>query len=218
VPLDRLQELEIVRRGIGILRDQYKHLSFADFTTLLWSALFRKETILIYVAHLQRSDIGGGDHAPHFPVVKGNLSDLKSVRARLGRVPWEFKCDLYDGVREFFVYVDAENGAIGHISWLYYSQDPNRTLRLGVKECEVMFCLTLPEYRGKGFYPAALTAIQRYLRERGFEKCFICVRQDNLASIRGVEKSGFRLAGTTRFRKLFGLQISRRQDTRFLAA
>jgi RimJ/RimL family protein N-acetyltransferase len=184
---------------------------------LLWSALFKSERILIYSTLLQRSGAADGAFAERFAVVKGALADLERVRKQLQRVPWEFQCDTYDGVKDFFVYLDAEKGAIGHISWIYYSDDPNRTLRLGVKECEVMFCLTLPEYRGKGLYPSALRAIQQYLRERGYERCFICATDENASSIRGIEKSGFRLAGTTRFRKFLGFQISRRRDTRYLA-
>jgi RimJ/RimL family protein N-acetyltransferase len=203
-----------MRRGIAILRDRYRYLSLVELIALLWDALFRSETVLIYCSVLQKPGVGDDDQR-HL-VVKGELAHLERARTRLERAPWEFKCDLYDGVKDFFTHVDAETGAIGHISWVYYRQDPNRTLRLGDRECEVMFCLTLPEFRGKGLYPAALRAIQRYLKERGYERCFICATEDNLPSIHGIEKSGFRLAGTTHFRKLFGLQISRRLDTRHL--
>jgi RimJ/RimL family protein N-acetyltransferase len=205
-----------MRRGIAILRDRCRYLTFIELLALLRDACFRNETVLIYCALLQRPSAGGRDDHQRHPVVKGELAQLKHARERSERVPWEFQCDLYDGVKDYFAHFDAETGAIGHISWLYYSRDPNRTLRLGDRECEVMFCLTLPEYRGRGLYPAALRAIQRYLKERGYERCFICATKDNLPSIHGIEKSGFRLAGTTRFRKLFGLQISRRRDTRHL--
>jgi RimJ/RimL family protein N-acetyltransferase len=203
-----------VRRALSILADHCRELALPELAALLWNALFRSETILIYCATLRGSDAVDRDGA--LPVVKGNLADLERARSSLQRVPWEFKCDLYDGVKDFFTYRDAESGTLGHISWIYHEQDPNRTLRLCAKECEIMFCLTLPEYRGRGLYPSALKAIQRHLKAQGYRRCFICVRDDNVSSIRGIEKSGFRLVGTTRFRKLLGFQVSRRRDTRQL--
>jgi RimJ/RimL family protein N-acetyltransferase len=203
-----------MRRALSILADQYRDLSLRELAALLWNALFRSETILIYCTTLQGSDADDGAGA--LPVAKGSLADLERTRNSLQRVPWEFKCDLYDGVKDFFAYQDADNGALGHISWIYHEQDPNRTLRLGARECEIMFCLTLPEYRGRGLYPSALKAIQRYLKAQGYRRCFICVSDDNVSSIRGIEKSGFRLVGTARFRKVLGFQVSRRRDTRQL--
>lgn len=203
-----------MRRSLSILKDRYQSLSVVELLALVWKALFKNERILIYCISLQGSDVVDRDEADPFPVVKGELADLEGARKALQRVPWEFMCHVYDGVSDCFVFKDAEEGTIGHISWLYYSGDPNQTLRLGARECEVRFCLTLPEYRGRGLYPAALEEIQRYLKARGFERCFICVNEDNRSSIRGIEKSGFRLAGSTRIRKVFGFQISGRCDTR----
>lgn len=205
-----------MRRALSILADSCRELSLPELGALLRNALFRNETILIYCTTLQGSDAADRDGAP--PVVKGSLADLERARSSLQRVPWEFKCDLYDGVKDFFIYRDVDSGAPGHISWIYYEQDPNRTLRLGAKECEIMFGLTLPEYRGRGLFPSALKAIQRYLKAQGYRRCFVSVRDDNVASIRGIEKAGFRLVGTTRFRKIFGFQVSRRRDTSQLTA
>ena len=205
-----------MRRAITILADSSRSLSLPELAALLWNALFRSETVLIYCTALHGADADERDDP--LPVVKGSLADLERARSSLRKVPWEFKCDLYDGVKDFFAYRDADKGTLGHISWIYYEPDPNRTLRLGAKECEIMFCLTLPEYRGRGLYPSALRAIQRYLKAQGYRRCFICVSDDNASSIRGIEKSGFRLVGATRFRKMFGIQVSRRQDTKQLTA
>lgn len=205
-----------MRRGFSILKDQLRDLSVSEVVLLLKSALFKNERILIYCVPLQESEIDDNSESQLSLIVKGELADLERARRQLEHVPWEFKCDLYDGVRDYFAFVDARNGTIGHISWIYYAQDPNRTLRLGAKECEVMFCLTLPEYRGKGLYPSALQAVQRYLRGRGYERCFICVSDGNFSSIHGIEKSGFQYIGRTRLRKVFGFQVSRRRDTRHL--
>ena len=207
--------MSTMRRGASILRDRYGSSSPSAFLALAWKALFKSERILIYSASLQQSFVA--DHViTSVAVVKGKPRELEHDRKKLQHVPWELMCDVYDGVKDFFVFRDAGNGALGHISWLYYSGDPNHTLRLRERECEIRFCLTFPEFRGKGVYPAALRAIQKYLTERGFERCFICVRDDNRPSIRGIEKSGFRFAGKTRLRKIFGIPIGGNLDTKRL--
>ena len=204
----------MMKRYVSILRDQYRALSLREFITFLWHALFKSERLLIYCRSLVDSEIID-EQLTTVRVRKGELADLESARKHLGRLVWEYQCDRYDGVSDYFVY--QRNGVIGHISWLYYWEDPNRLLRLGEKECEIKFCLTLPELRGQGLYPAALQMAQRYLKESGYERCFICVKKDNLSSIRGIEKSGVQLVGKMRLRKLFGLQISSKSDTRRLA-
>lgn len=124
---------------------------------------------------------------------------------------WEFCCHLYDGVKEFFVY--KENGEIGHISWIYFKRDPNRLLLLADEECEVKFCMTLPQYRGRGIYPTALIKIQTYLKETGYRRAFICVKDDNTSSIRGIEKSGFSSISRITLVKLMGIQLTKRYSS-----
>lgn len=207
--------LSTMRRGVSILRDRYRSSSVPEFVALVWKALFKSERVLIYSAPLQQPVVA--NHAAgSVQIVKGDPRELRHCREKLQSVPWEFMCDVYDGVSDFFVFRDTATGALGHISWLYYNGDPNQTLRLGVRECEIRFCLTFPEFRGRGIYPCALRAIQEYLRGRGFERCFICVTDDNRSSIRGIEKAGFRFTGRTRLRKVFGIPIGGNLDTKRL--
>lgn len=49
-------------------------------------------------------------------------------------------------------------------------------------------CVTMPAYRGRGYYPYLLDYIVRLY---GQENCYIMVEETNTASIRGVEKVGF---------------------------
>jgi len=185
-------------------------MAFLDFILFIWHSLFKNERILVYCISIQESD-AIYKKSSNLPIVKGDLGDLERERKYLEQPPWEFQCDRYDGVRDFFVY--KENGSIGHISWLYYKKDPNRLLCLGQEECEIKFCLTLPEFRGKGLYPAALQTIQNYLKENRYHRCFISVKDDNVPSIRGIEISGFNHVGELHLRKLFGFQISPILDT-----
>lgn len=202
-----------LKKAVVVLNDHYRKLPFPEFIAFLWTSLFNSERILIYCKSLHEPDITE-QTKDSLLIEKGELLELERFRKGLKHLPWEFQCDRYDGVKDFFL--DREHGLIRHISWLYFKEDPNRILRLHEKECEIKFCLTLGEYRGKGIYRAALEAIQRYLKAQGYQRCFICVKDDNLTSIRGIEKSGFQLAGRMCVCKAFGFQISRRRDTRHL--
>ena len=54
-------------------------------------------------------------------------------------------------------------------------------------------CVTYPEFRGKGIYPAVLNAIcQSYPTDTIF---YMIVSDTNLPSIRGIEKAGFENVG-----------------------
>jgi GNAT superfamily N-acetyltransferase len=64
-------------------------------------------------------------------------------------------------------------------------------IELPVPAAYVYDCWTAPELRGRGIYPAVL----RKLIGRGLEKhpeVWIGSRRDNAASLRGIEKAGFR--------------------------
>jgi GNAT superfamily N-acetyltransferase len=56
-------------------------------------------------------------------------------------------------------------------------------------------CETALEYRGKRLYPAALQFACRWARERGYRMAYIHVDEENLPSIRGIERAGFRRCG-----------------------
>jgi ribosomal protein S18 acetylase RimI-like enzyme len=51
---------------------------------------------------------------------------------------------------------------------------------------------TFPEYRGLNLYPALLRHILEHSRQQGLRRALIFVLSDNVASIRGVQKAGFR--------------------------
>lgn len=201
-----------MKKNLFILSDHYQGMSFLEFVAFIWHALFKNEKIFIYYKSLYDKQLNFVINSNSRSIKKGDLKELESERKRLINIPWEFQCDRYDKVIDFFIYL--ENGAIGHISWLYYKKDPNRLLRLGDEDCEIKFCLTLPTFRGKGFYPAVLQTIQCYLSNEGYQRCFICVNENNISSIRGIEKAGFLVVGQINFRKFFGFQLSQKYDTR----
>lgn len=53
-------------------------------------------------------------------------------------------------------------------------------------------CVTIPEYKGKSIYPFVINYIANEVLKETNE-VFIIVNSDNLSSIRGIEKAGFKL-------------------------
>lgn len=201
-----------VARNIRIFSSQVRTLSISGIASLFIRSLFKSERISIYSKELD-APINSSPLYPGFDysIIKGNPDELEKARKSMEPLPWEFCCDRYDGVKDFFIY--QMNGAIGHISWIYYKDDPNRIIKLNDDEGEIKYSLTLPQFRGKGIYPATLMKIQRYLKENGYKRIFICVKEDNLPSIKGIEKAEFKLITKINLIKIMGMQLSKRYVT-----
>ena len=198
-------------RTIRIFNSQVRNLTPSEIFRLLMNALFKSKRILVYVKELdnkinpQRCDELGKY------IFKGQLDELKHFRSNMLSTSWEFYCDLYDGVNDFFIF--KKNGVIGHISWIYYRQNPNRIIKLADYEAEIKYCLTVPKYRGRRLYPATLVKIQRYLKDKGYKRVFICVNLDNNASIRGIQKAEFEPIAKIKLIKFMGFQLNRKYST-----
>ena len=55
-------------------------------------------------------------------------------------------------------------------------------------------CSTIPEYKGQSIYPFVINHIAREeLTNNRHDEVFIIVNSDNISSIKGIEKAGFRL-------------------------
>jgi ribosomal protein S18 acetylase RimI-like enzyme len=63
---------------------------------------------------------------------------------------------------------------------------------------------TFAEYRGQNLYPALLQQILDLSSQQGFRRALIFVLSDNMASIRGVQKAGFREFQRVTYRNILG--------------
>lgn len=194
-------------RSLRIVASQIRRRPLAEAWSLVAGSFFKHERISVFCKELD-STAESGVRACETKIVQGNAADLDSLRKSRRPVSWEFCCDHHDGVRDFFI--SRRNGEIGHISWIYYSSDPNRIIDLSPDEAEIKYALTLPEFRGHGLYPATLLGIQEFLRKKGYKRVFICAKADNYSSIRGIEKAGFQPVASVRLFKLMGVQLSKR--------
>jgi RimJ/RimL family protein N-acetyltransferase len=196
-------------RLLKIAQNQLRNLSFTEFIETMQKSCFRNDPTLIYATELEPSDATESNRSEEVEIIKGNREFLEQLIEGFHPLPWELQCHRYDGVKDFFLAWNRLEG-IQHISWIYYQSDPNRILCLGEREAEVKYALTLPRFRGRGLYPRTLKAICGYLAGRGYRRLFICVHKDNTASIRGIERAGFKRVGQIQLRKIMGLQVSKR--------
>jgi RimJ/RimL family protein N-acetyltransferase len=199
-----------VHRITKIFRALLVRRSLKEFLHLAKVILLVREQQLVYAVELSQISPERLDLELNPYIRKGETKDLTAARKNHPDI-WEFHCDEFDGVQDFFIY--EEGGDILNICWIYRATDRNRLLRLQADECEVKFVLTLPAGRGKGIYPAVSIAMQDYLRQEHFRRLFACIVSENTPSIRAHEKAGFRLAGKLVFFKVLGIQLSRRFPT-----
>jgi len=110
--------------------------------------------------------------------------------------------------REFFkrgdvAYYAYLNGAIVHYGWVQFGPAEAQcsapmhgrviTFKLKDGEYYVHHCKTHPNARGQGIYPFVLIRIAHDMHAGGYRNGFIATNQSNYASVRGIEKAGFRL-------------------------
>lgn len=92
------------------------------------------------------------------------------------------------GRRKYFI---IDNGVSVHNSVLF---DKVFLLKLiGKKGSTIGDCYTHPNYRGQSIYPFVIHSIAKeVLLDAKKTAVFMIVNQDNLSSIKGIEKAGFR--------------------------
>lgn len=206
-----------IHRSIKLLSYLFKNLTFSDFVTTIKTTLFRND--LIYVFRINTETIAKdvaetatshGEKDDKVIIKKGEIEELEDFCKGTGQNAWEFNCNKFDGVKDFFIARDADT--IQSVTWIYKRSDRNRFVILGNKDALLQYGLTLPEFRGKGLYPAVQKAAVQYLREQGYQKILVLVDSHNKASQNSQTKAGFCKIGEVRFKKAFGLQISKKLD------
>jgi hypothetical protein len=105
---------------------------------------------------------------------------------------------LAQGARPFLAFCE---GRLAHIAWLHDLPSMPATfplVELLPGEGWIGNCDTHPAFRGYGIYPVVLQHMLRSSAETGVRRCFISCAPSNQASIRGIEKAGFRFVSKKR--------------------
>jgi ribosomal protein S18 acetylase RimI-like enzyme len=141
--------------------------------------------------------------APPAVQVRQGLYELVRLRGSDEALPSEFYLDRLRGGRR--PYLGFVEGRIGHISWLFTSDDRPRLIALGPDEIELDGAFTLPAARGRGLLTAVECAMLLDAKREGYARAYTHVAVDNVASLRGVAKTGFSSAGVVTLRWTLGL-------------
>jgi RimJ/RimL family protein N-acetyltransferase len=113
------------------------------------------------------------------------------------------------------------NGKLAHISWIVTRQDEREDtpVGLGDDEIEITYCVTLPEFRGRGLYPFAIRSLCSIAHGRGFKRVFMKTEESNLASQKGIQTAGLKPSGyilTFTAPYLFGHHLLRKDYRNYL--
>lgn len=120
----------------------------------------------------------------------------ESVHELLQR-KWFYDCGFHD----CYVGRTAYAGELCYIQWLVSRKDSEAVnsgfqSRLpSLKEDEILIenAFTFQKYRGNGVYPSALIRLAESSRGKGFKRMLVYVKEDNIASLKGCEKAGFKV-------------------------
>ncbi|GAB6059666.1 GNAT family N-acetyltransferase [Desulfonatronum parangueonense] len=126
---------------------------------------------------------------PQLRIVRGDLAQLAAVRRHYS-LPQEFYCDLNHNVEDFFL--GFWNDAPAYLHWIFQAGKSSRFLELGPGCAEVNYMLTLPDFRGRRLCSLVVSHTVRELGAEGVRRFFCVVHDANIASIKAVQRSGFR--------------------------
>lgn len=149
---------------------------------------------------------------PSLDIRKG-LPELIRFREHAGSaLPVQFFQDEMHGASR--PYLGLWQGEVGHISWLFTSGERGRRLRLvqlGPDDVELDGAFTFRAFRGKGLLSAVEREMLRDAKREGARVAYTHVEADNVASIKGVLKTGFTAHRIVTFSRVLGLGWTRRR-------
>ena len=104
-----------------------------------------------------------------------------------------------------FAVLDGER--ILSFFWVLFSQrilfEHHINVNLQAKQAWMYNAITIKEARGKGLYYNIILKIATTLSQQGIDELFVDAANDNVASIRGIEKVGCKEVVKIRIKKLF---------------
>jgi hypothetical protein len=107
-------------------------------------------------------------------------------------------------------YLVTIDGQMAHVSWLHRSARLPRQCGFDGAAPVIGDCQTFERFRGRSIYPRVLRHIARDVAARAGTSVYVLVSPSNLASVRGIEKAGFRRLARLQGTRFAGLLLGRR--------
>lgn len=181
--------------GVRKFRSTAKTAGLATALRWAWFGAARRNSFLIYAASASAPGVANAGAVILSPVSADELALLAKTA--------DFACPEA-GVAGFApgaeCFVGSLVGEACHLLWIFGPEDPSRFFDLREGEAEINFCHTPARLRGRGIYREALKAALGMLFARGVRTVYIAVHDENLPSIRAIERAGFaKLGALTHF-------------------
>lgn len=137
--------------------------------------------------------------APLVRVGRHNLGSEATAQAEAGVLTAENHAyrEALQGDDQLLAALDAQ-GQVTSYGFVLFDSFYKRILDEPRNTPMIGNCFTLPAWRGRGLYPRLLVATCQHLAAQGHSRAIITCAPDNLASVRGIEKAGFRRVRTVR--------------------
>lgn len=167
---------------------------------MISSTAWLRENRNVAILMLRPEDIAFPDAAPEFREI--TRSDIDGI-FKVMYFSREHVLNRFDrGERCFAI---LEKGNIVTYLWAAFKERNMTETRLNIqlKPNQSWFynALTMKEARGKGYYPNLIRCMAKTLQNDGISEIFIDVEGENTASIRGVEKAGFKKVISVQMKK-----------------
>ena len=104
--------------------------------------------------------------------------------------------------KKYNIYYLVHQGRIVHLSHVI-SKNPKFAF-MGPEDFEIGPCWTHPDYRGQGIYSVVLSRIAGDFQGKA-DRLFIFAENENVASLKGISRSGFKFLGSGKKSGIFGI-------------
>ena len=109
------------------------------------------------------------------------------------------------------LFIVTENDELAHYSWVKFDEmditEASKKIKLKEGEACIYDCYTNKKFRGQGLYPSMLKYLKGYFKEKGFNKVYIYVEANNIPSIKGIEKAGFKKEDSIKYLRILGVKL-----------
>lgn len=183
--VERLAKELRTRGGVGFLR-------------FIASRLVQWRGDHLYEIDLRPADKAATTASDALVVVDRNTFGSAATRAVEETVLTEANLEYRDELRadcQLFA-ITAAGGQVATYGFVLFDSFYKRILGEDSATPMISNCYTYPQYRGQGRYPQMIRAACDSLAAQGFQRAIITCAPDNAASIRGIEKAGFRRVKT----------------------
>jgi len=125
-----------------------------------------------------------------------NSSNVDKVRDFRDDIdPQKFENFLKKGDVGIYAIIDSK--VVGHL-WAFICREKSIRIdgfiKISKNEAVIHFATVYEKYRGKNIYPSMLSTLcNKLMLEKGVQKIYIITDKDNISSIKGIEKVGFKI-------------------------